>query len=390
MLSPQHPVARLLAVSVALKLCAAGILCLHFAKTELKPGELGFLFVPEGTSRAERIREIKSSLVHRLTPYDGQWYLDIAHRGYRRFTDDERAGGRIAPGNYAFFPLLPALLRVCGRLVPGNPAAAGLAIVFGAGCAGLVLTGILAKDLRIEATLTAVLLAAFPTAVFQLALYTEAIFLLLSTSTLIFALRRKPLCAASSAFLCGLARPQGILLAIPLALEFLPLLFREPRRLSFRAATIALACLAPAAGFLAMGAVSLDVAGSPGAFLSIQGAWRRSFQVADLIRAFEDLPGYSGPPMDALALPIALLLLPFAWARLPRSIAAYGTALVVFPLLTGSLLSFGRFLSVSVPHFLALATILRGNALARDATLLAFAVSQVLLGKGLIAWYFVG
>jgi hypothetical protein len=64
--------------------------------------------------------------------------------------------------------------------------------------------------------------------------------------------------------------------------------------------------------------------------------------------------------------------------------------MVVLPLATGSILSFGRFLSVSFPHFIALALVLEGRPRARGAALLVFASLQVLLARGLIAWRFVG
>ena len=54
------------------------------------------------------------------------------------------------------------------------------------------------------------------------------------------------------------------------------------------------------------------------------------------------------------------------------------------------MLSFGRFLSVSFPHFLVLSMLLEGWRLAGVTLLAAFIVIQCLLAKGLVGWYFVG
>jgi hypothetical protein len=136
--------------------------------------------------------------------------------------------------------------------------------------------------------------------------------------------------------------------------------------------------------------VSYRVAGSPLGFVSIQSAWGRTSDRANVLRAFEDVLSYTGPPVDLLAVVLGVGLLPFLWRRMPRSLALYGTGAVLMPLATGSILSFGRFLSVSIPHFLCLASLLHGWPRTAGAVLLLFVGLQVLLAKGLVGWYFVG
>ena len=95
--------------------------------------------------------------------------------------------------------------------------------------------------------------------------------------------------------------------------------------------------------------------------------------------------------MDLLGLLLGLGLIPIMWKRLPPSLLLYGVAAVLMPLLTGSILSLGRFMSISLPHILALAFFLEGRGKRASVLLLAtFLVLQSLLARGLIGWHFVG
>jgi hypothetical protein len=152
----------------------------------------------------------------------------------------------------------------------------------------------------------------------------------------------------------------------------------------------ALAALAPLAGLVAMSLISLSVADSPFAFLSIQGSWGRSYSAGGLLRSLVSLFGYGGPPIDILGFAIGVGCLPVIWKHLPHSLSLYAIGLVLMPLLTGSILSFGRFMSVSIPHFLALAIVLDRRPSLRGIVWITFLTLQILVAKGLVGWYFVG
>jgi hypothetical protein len=369
-----------------------GLLVLYvlFLRIDLREGELGFLFVREGQLKEQRPPEIQEKFWERLAPYDGQYYLDIGARGYRVFSRGERGSSLLAPGNYAFFPLLPSVLRAARVLIPGHHLAAAIVLCIAASAAGVLVAAVLARRLGANGATCIALLLAFPTAVFQLVLYTEGPFLLLSALVLLFTVRGRLAPAALCALLGGLCRPQGILLALPLLAGFvLPRLRERPR--DFRAAALGLAASAlPFSGFAVLAAVSLRVAGSPLAFLSIQSSWGRSYGAGGLFEALASAAGYLGPPLDVLGLVFGLALLPVAWKRLPLALSLYATGMLVLPLLTGSLLSLGRFLSVSVPHFICLALVLEKRALARWAVLALMVALQTVAAGGLIGWHFVG
>jgi hypothetical protein len=365
----RFPPPKAIAFVLGLKLYVLLLLYALYLKTDLRNGDKGFIFRPTGQSFEERSKDIEGSFIERLAPYDGQWYLDIAENGYRTLSKAETMTWQLPPGNYAFFPLLPGILSGAKQIAGGAGLAVTLVFLMALSVLGGVLVWVLARDLRINPYLTDVLLVGFPTAVFQFALYTEGIFLFLSALTLIAALRRKPDWAALAGFLAGLSRPQGVLLILPLFVELL-LPAIQKRETCSKADLFGrvLAVLTPFSGVLVLAASSIWVTGSATSFLAIQGRWGRSLDLRNLVMVF----GYGGPPADLIGLGFGLLLLPVLWRKLPLSLALYGTAMLLLPLSTGSLMSLGRFLSVSIPHFLALAT------------------CQVLVANGLIAWYLVG
>jgi hypothetical protein len=348
-----------------------------------------------GLSHGERLERVRTSFWERLAPFDGQWYQDIEQRGYRSF-DPSPGGYRPGrpPGNYAFFPLLPAVLRVLKAAF--GPAALPAAILFLAvsSALGVAVAWRLARELSMPGGLVAALLIAFPTAVFQLVLYPEALFLALSSAALLLALRRRAaLCAATGA-LAGLSRPQGVLLVLPFFVELvLPVLRRgggEPAG-KWRVLGRGAAALCPLAGFAVLAAASWSETSHALSFLGIQERWGRSFEPWGFAAALGSAVGYTGPRADILGLAFGLGLVPVLWKRLPRSLALFGTAMAAMPLATGSLMSMGRFLSVSAPHFLALALCVeRFPRAARAGIVGALAAAQVLVARGLIGWYFVG
>jgi hypothetical protein len=141
---------------------------------------------------------------------------------------------------------------------------------------------------------------------------------------------------------------------------------------------------------VSMAIVSAFVTDSPLGFISVQSVWGRSSGLGGLVQSVGDFLSFRGPPFDFVAAVLALGLLPWLWRRLPCSLALYGTGIVLMPLSTGSLLSLGRFLSVSIPHFLCMAFLLQGRPRCVLVVLFSFIAGQILLGKGLMGWFFVG
>ena len=261
-----------------------------------------FLFLAEGESAAQRTQAISRNFWDRLTPYDGQWYLDISAKGYRTFPVEPRANAeaRAPRGNFAFFPLLPAILSAATAIFGAGMLPVVLLALLVASACGVAFSGLLAREFSIPAGLTLALLLAFPTAPFQLVLYTESLFLPLSAGALWLALRRRAGWAALAVGgLCGLSRPQGILLVLPYFTEFLLPAIRRRERLSWSAWLRRLAVVAsPSAGVIAMGYFSAVAAGSPLAFLKVQSGWGRSYELSNLLTSLGSAVDYAGPRSD--------------------------------------------------------------------------------------------
>jgi hypothetical protein len=373
-----------LAIAIA-RLYVFGMLYLFFLHTDLRTSRDEFLLLREGQTREEREAEIRASFWERLAPFDGQFYLDIAENGYRTISESPR--GKVE--NYAFLPLLPLTLASLRAVFPQAYLPLGIALNLFLAVAGTVALWRLAEKCGAWPFLSISVLLAFPSAPFQYVLYTEGMFLGFSALALLFAMEKRPWWTLFFALLAGLSRPQGILLALPV---FIELVLPALRRGGMRAALgPLLAACAPLAGFLVLGVVSHRDTGSPFSFLSVQGNWGRDFEATGILKAIASVFDYAGPPMDLLGLLVGLGCLPLIWRRLPLSLALYGSALVLMPLATGSILSFGRFLSVSLPHLLALSILLEERPRAmRFLAVAAFGALQLLLARGLMGWHFVG
>lgn len=145
--------------------------------------------------------------------WDSTWYLKIAEAGY----------SSADPARSAFFPLYPALVSIVSAPLGGSLLAAGLLISWGCALAFLTLLHRTVAAARDTATATTVVrVAAFvPPAVFLSAVYTEALFLVLSLGVLVAARRDRWLWAGVLGAFAASCRSIGVLLVIPLAVEYL-------------------------------------------------------------------------------------------------------------------------------------------------------------------------
>ena len=325
--------------------------------------------------------------------YDAGWYLGIATDGYR--WDPAVAGQQ----NIAFMPALPMLMRFGGRLIGGHPLWAGQFLVLGACLWAFVYVYRLARSALgdgEQAAWAVALLAAYPFAVFYGAVYTESIFLLCAAGAFYHVGRREYVRTAAFALLCGFARPNGFLLAVPIALAALwPALvaaWRDAGSASlgtrlFQAVRVSLPAMAAAAGavlgVLAFSAFIYSMTGRPFAWLEAHAAWGRTFGTWVSQGPFQELGrgglyGYTrSQPIDAINFVAILLALAAIWPVTRRFGVAYGVFIavnVIPPLTSGGLLSIGRVTAAMFPMFFWLAAIIPARH--RAAWLTAFALLQ--------------
>ena len=324
--------------------------------------------------------------------HDAGWYLGIAADGYK--WDPEVTGQQ----NIAFMPALPMLMRFGGRLIGGHPLWAGQVLVLAACLWAFVYVYRLARSALGDADRAAwavALLAAYPFAVFYSAVYTESIFLLCAAGAFYHVGRGEYLRTAGFALLCGFARPNGFLLAVPIALAALwPAASAawfggasgRGSRLAgaLRASLPAMASASAAVlGVLVFSAFIYSMTGRPFAWLEAHAAWGRTFGTWVSQGPFQELGrgglyGYTrSQPIDAVNFLAVLGALAAIWPVTRRFGVAYGAFLAVNlipPLTSGGLLSIGRVTAAMFPAFFWLAALIPARH--RAAWLTAFALLQ--------------
>jgi hypothetical protein len=331
--------------------------------------------------------------------WDSVWFLRIAEHGYASLE------GTAA----AFYPLYPASVGLVGRVFLGHYVLAGIAVSLAASLAAFVLLHDLAETkLGAEgARRTVLYLAIFPMTLFLQAVYSEALFLLLTVAAFLLAERSR---FASSGLVAGLAmltRPVGFALLPALAV----IAWRSPDRRR------ALANLAIAPLVFCIYPLYLWIErGDPFAFAHAQDVWTRHVSYAGPLGGIWDglRAGWAGirqlisgshtttywPAVDGtdpmrvaavnlealafLVLFVALTIV--AWRRFGVPYGLFAALSLAIPLSVPSerwpLLSLPRFGLVVFPLFLALAA-LGGRPRAHVAIVSA---SSIMLGVAIVQW----
>ena len=376
-LSQNLPLLRAYAVAIAARLGLAAVAFVAYYRYPiLAPDPSPQYHLPELSVLGNRLLSVWAN-------WDGTWYLKIADQGYQA-----------DPRSLAFFPLYPELTRVLALGLGRNYLVAGLAIST-LMCAAAVFTffRLVRLDFQ-EATAERAVVYAFlfPTAFFYFASYTEALFLALTLLAFYWARHGRWWLAAIVCALAALTRSMGVLVVIPLGIEWVIArratvtqppspgetrragLFRmlwHPSTLSFLLPVAALV------GWLLYAQATYGSAITP---LSAVGFWTRSFNwpwltVLDGIRVIF-VPGpYGLPVLGTRAFHVSnvadLLFFIFCWTmfvsgflmvrrgQLRLSYWVYAGIGLIFPLLNPTqyspLDSYPRYVLVLFPLFIVLA-----------------------------------
>ena len=200
------PVARLVSARVPL---GAFLLSRLFV---LGTGAVGVLTMAKHSAAAaaalrSALGPVGSVLAGSVDRFDSFFYLDISVQGY----------GRPSVGRLAFFPLYPALIHLLSS-VTVHPELAGFLISSAALLVALVLLHRLTElELgRPAADATVRLVAYAPLAFFFTAIYTEALFLVLTVGSVYAARTGRWRLACGLGALATLTRPPGILIGLAL------------------------------------------------------------------------------------------------------------------------------------------------------------------------------
>lgn len=163
-----------------------------------------------------------------LVRWDSEWYISLAQGGYSPADLHPEQPGAT---NYAFYPLYPLLMRLLASVSGLSLAWAGVLISNVCFVAALFVVFALAEDWSADKNvgrLAVLLLCCVPEGFVFSAVYTEALFLLLTSAAMLLFERRQYLAAGLCAALSSAVRSNGVLVIVYFGLSLLRQ--RGPRR----------------------------------------------------------------------------------------------------------------------------------------------------------------
>jgi hypothetical protein len=313
--------------------------------------------------------------------WDAVWIAHVAEHGYAGAFD------RTGRNGVAFMPTMPATIAA-GAALGVNPFWFGLLVVNVLGAAGAALLARVAARLlndRAAGWRTFVLLLTFPTAFFYSAPYNESFGLFFTALALAAWQARRPVVAGLGALGGSLARMTGVSLGVAAVLDWLTTF---ERRNLWRALAVTIGSFAGLAlfwGFLWW------AVGDPFAGLKSQAAWGRyELSWKNPFRAVESIYDPVMPHWGEafIVLGGAVLGVSAWWKR-----GTFWGVLTLVPVAqmfaSGTLLSGHRLILAALPAFIELADVLPRRTLF-CATVLGFALAQLILLNRYVHWQFAG
>ncbi len=290
---------------------------------------------------------------------DALWYQKIATVGYSSLDMTPQ-----------LFPLFPMLMKLVFLGTGMHPIAAGLVISDFCLLVGLFLLHrlLLPRVGLGVANRTLVYLSLFPTAFFLHGPFSESLMLMLAILGFYLVSRGRWIEAAVVAYLAGLARPQGVLLGVPLAVQLLTegrglgewRSFRWRGKSVMEAALLVATPLLGLATFQALVDTPWDRPGAPGGTGPMAVQWL-AIPGTDLLYAAQRILGGGAYHVDVFGFFLAILFPLLAAASIGRTEVGhslYALLFVLAPLSRASpylpLMSFSRFVLLLFPCFVVL------------------------------------
>lgn len=333
------------------------------AATRLATFAIGFLsnlLFPPMKDRSFAMPFAYQRFAETFAAWDSGWYFDIARRGYYYNPGTQ--------SSIAFFPLYPMLMRGVAWPFGGSDRAIWLAGIFVSCVAFATALVVLHRFTervcgdRETARRTVLYLAIFPFSLFFTRVYAESVFLLASVLAVSSAWDRGWLRAGVWGALATLARPNGILIGLPLLLMACSP-WPPPRALAGRLAALIPVPLA----FAGYCGYVYTLTGDPLAWLSAQAHWNYSLghppwrllltMIGRLVKhGWYDYffvttmtPFRLFHGMTAL---VFLVLMPGVFKRFGVAMGAYVLASLLVPLSGSALEGIGRYAAVLFPVFM--------------------------------------
>jgi hypothetical protein len=322
--------------------------------------------------------------------WDAAYFTGIATHGY---------GWQVgyATGDATFMPLYPVLINLMLRLLshPTRIDAAIIGVLLSNACllASLfVFDALLALDIQ-DRRLRSLALRLFlvaPATIFFSAVYSEALFMLLSLAAIYAARRERWAVAGAAGCLAGLTRVMGWTVALPLIWEA----WRQRDHGTSASWTHGVAAIAPMFA-LPLYAITVGTAlGNLDAYFSItQQVWKQGWgwpwrAFTEYLAGPLSFWGWQGSVID-LSATLAFLLLSIPAFRLRPGYGLYSMAAVLFPVWSGTLVSMPRYGAVAFPAYIVLAQWAFQRRWRRVMLLIGSALLAALFAARFVTWRWV-
>ncbi len=285
--------------------------------------------------------------------WDSYWYMDIAQNGY---STTGSIPGHLDQTNFPFFPLYPLLMRGLGQLTGGEYFLAGLLI---SNVCLLVACYLLYKLVEMEqgraiAQRAVKYLFVFPVSFIFSGLFTESLYLALTLLCFYLAKRKAWWLAGIAGALLSATRTLGVLIALPLAFEYLRSLNFKLKRIRLESLFLLLVPL----GLVCFGLYSYRMTGDFFYFKTNQAAWDR--QILNPIKVLwiglqQGIAQASAKKLLEVGFSIAtLLLLLLGYRKIGFAYWLLGMYSLLIPLAAG-IDSMARYVLPIFPLFIILA-----------------------------------
>ena len=300
---------------------------------------------------------------------DTFWYLKIANSGYPVITSKRELGYAKGPdykqSEWAFFPLYPVLIVFTSKLLNTDFSNSGLvlSILFSiASILGVYWFGLIFFKDKSLAFFSALIMFSFPFSFYFSMLYTEAIYLTLLIFSFISIYYRQYSILFLLLIPLTLVRPNGITMLIPLYLYFLEqngILKKysvdRDKFLNKKYLIRSLSFISAPLTFCAYSIYQYKMTGYFFAFSIAQAGWYRelTFPLFSLFNSGDIAIQY-----NSVFTIIVILYVILIWKKLPFSLNMLIIISLLLPLLSGSVLSMSRFVSVIFPLFLILSSMI--------------------------------
>jgi hypothetical protein len=271
----------------------------------------------------------------------------------------------------AFYPLYPFLIKACKIIFLNHAAVCGLALSNLFSLVAIAFFYLLVKKMFDQKTafIAGIMFLAFPTAFFMSLIYTEALFLMLVLIFFYCLYARKPFGGVIAAFLLPLSRAQGILMALPLIVFMIFRFLKKDRKGLIWDSVFLFTLIAGFAVYLfwmknATGSYFSGFEAQKGFIgnnsfvnlFNLPGWFSRNFIGIEL--TFHD---YTTSIIERVFLIVYILLLIPMRKDVDKTLFSYALVIGLVPVLSGSLMSFSRYMLMVFPIFIVLSRRLKDN-----------------------------